>query len=88
MSKQVYELTEEDYALLAAHKKELKERRFVSIEVAKVLKEKNYNEICTWAYYVEDPEISPLLAGTYQNKGEFYTPRFLPAHIYTMFYNG
>lgn len=52
---------------------------YVSLEVAKLLKEKGFNDVCDRCYYIEDEEIAPLFYGTYQNEGELYVPGHLAA---------
>lgn len=42
----------------------------VSLQVARLLKAKGFNEVCDAGYFVGDNEIAPLFFGTFQNKGE------------------
>lgn len=46
------------------------EKDYVSLEVAKLLKERGFNEVCDRGYFITDPDIAPLFYGTFQNKGE------------------
>lgn len=48
------------------------EKNYVSLEVAKLLKERGFNEVCDRGYFITDPDIAPLFYGTFQNKGECY----------------
>lgn len=50
---------------------------YVSLQVAKILKEKGYNEICNTAY--EEGEINPLFYGTFQNNGDGYVAGHIAA---------
>ena len=50
---------------------------YVSLEVAKLLKEKGFNEICNTAY--EEGEINPLFYGTFQNNGDGYVAGHIAA---------
>lgn len=48
----------------------MNEEDFVTLEVAKLLKNKGFNEFCDAGYFIADSEIAPLFFGTFRNKGE------------------
>lgn len=52
---------------------------YVSLQVAKLLKEKGFNEICSAAYSIEDENINPLFYGTFQNNGDGYVAGHIAA---------
>lgn len=52
---------------------------YVSLQVAKLLKEKGFNEICSAAYSIEDENINPLFYGTFQNYGDGYVAGHIAA---------
>lgn len=48
----------------------MNEEDFVTLEVAKLLKNKGFNKICDAGYFIADGEIAPLFFGTFRNKEE------------------
>lgn len=57
----------------------IKKEDIVNVDLAKSLKDKNFNEVCDRGYYIEDKDITPLFYGTFSNEGEGYTPGHIAA---------
>lgn len=48
---------------------------YVSLTMAKRLRDKGFNEVCGAAYFTDSVSVSPLLFGMYSNtEGDYYTP--------------